>query len=233
MSRKWKYRAGAVLLLLIVGGSSFIATKTFFTSGRSEAQQSQSSKAVDVAAIQQALTAEKQRPRFVGAIDGIFIAPSTDQFPDDLRAKRERLVAGGCVDVPRARAGVLDLAREPVFPAGYVLNPGDPEVIACSDVVTGVNRQYSFTNADGLPSEVLVSRSIATAWGLDVAADRVKAVKVGRRDAIVIRPETPDGTGQTSMVLFPEPFGLTFVSAFNVSASELNQILVALTTATE
>lgn len=171
---------------------------------------------VDEKLIQQRQATEQAQPRFTGELLGIFIGPSEETWPEQARVDHARLVAGGCVDVPRSVAGALQFPRPLTFPPGSV--PKEvPSATACSGKVTGLGWQFTVTGANDIPANVSISRAVAKALLYDVAADRVSVRNIGGRDAIFIRPMTPDGLAEISYVVFPESFGVTEIQTFNLS----------------
>jgi hypothetical protein len=152
----------------------------------------------------------------VGELLGIFIGPSKDTWPEQVRAEDDRVLAGGCVSVARSTAGALEFPRLLALPAGYTAEEQQPAV-ACGGKVTGLGWQYSASGASGIAGHVSISRGVAKALEYNVAADRVSVQSIGGRDAIFIRPVTPDGLAQISYVVFPESFGVTEIQTFNLS----------------
>jgi hypothetical protein len=182
--------------------------------------------------IQQRQATEQAQPRFTGELLGISIAPSEAAWPEQVRADQAQLVAGGCVDVPRSMAGALEFPRPLTFPPGSV--PKEvPSATACSGKVTGLGWEYTVTGANGIPANVSISRTVARALVFDVAADRVSVRSIGGRDAIFIRPITPDGLAQISYVVFPEPFGETEIHTFNLSEDGLLAVVEAVAEASK
>ncbi len=197
----------------ILGAAGFGAARLI---GRAVGTGAEQPGQVDEKLIQERQASETQQPRFTGELLGIFIAPSEDAWPEQPRAAQAQLVAGGCVGVPRSTAAALEFPRPLALPPEYVAKE-EPPATACSGKVTGLGWQYTVTGANGIPANVSISRAVAKALVYDVAADRVSVRNIGGRDAIFIRPITPDGLAQISYVVFPESFGVTEIQTFNLS----------------
>jgi hypothetical protein len=216
-----------LLTLLAAGG--FGAAKLI---GNAVGTRAEPPGQVDEKLIQQRQQTESEQPRFTGELLGMFIGPSEDTWPEQARVDHARLVAGGCVDVPRSMAGALEFPRPLTFPLGSV--PKEvPSATACGGKVTGLGWQYTVTGANDIPANVSISRTVARALVFDVAADRVSVRSIGGRDAIFIRPITPDGLAQISYVVFPEPFGETEIHAFNLSENGLLAVAEAVAEASK
>jgi hypothetical protein len=170
----------------------------------------------DEKTIEQRQATESAQPRFTGELLGISIGPSEDTWPQQARADQAQLVAGGCVSVSRSTAGALEFPRPLALPADYVAKE-QQLATACSGKVSGLGWQYTASGANGIPANVSISRAVAKALVYDVATDRVSVQSIGGRDAIFIRPVTPDGLAQISYVVFPESFGVSEIQTFNLS----------------
>jgi hypothetical protein len=170
---------------------------------------------VDEKLIQQRQQTESEQPRFTGELLGMFIGPSEAAWPEKARTDQAQLVAGGCVGVPRSAAAALEFPRPLRLPAEYVAEE-QQSATACSGNVTGLGWRYTATGANGIAANISISRAVAKALVYDVAADRVAVQSLGGRDAIFIRPITPDGLAQISYVVFPESFGVTEIQTFNL-----------------
>jgi hypothetical protein len=187
---------------------------------------------VDEKAIEQRQATERAQPRFTGELLGISIGPSEGAWPQQARADQAQLVAGGCVSVPRSMAGALEFPRPLALPADYVPKELQPAT-ACSGKVTGLGWQYAASGASGIPANVSISRAVAKALVYDVAADRVSVQSIGGRDAIFVRPMTPDGLAQSSYVVFPESFGVTEIQTFNLSEASVLAVAQAVAEASK
>ncbi len=221
----------AVLFAVLLGVVAYLAVSWWGTdSAPSEANPPPPPVLRDDAFVP--LTAEAGRPRFVGELLGIFLAPSKDQFPPEVRGAMDRLAAGRCDYAPIEDAAAIAMPRQPELPSNLT-PPASPIAVACGGVVTGMNYEYSGTSANGLPATVLIARSVAGGWGVDAARDRVSLSAVGGRQIIIVRPETADATGQTSQVIMPEPFGLTAIHAFNLNETELREVAAAVIAASQ
>jgi hypothetical protein len=237
-------RTGRVILTLavltVLGGGGFLAARLIGNAvgsggeqpGQVDEKLTQQPGQVDEKLIQQRQATERAQPRFTGELLGIFIAPSEDLWPEQARADQAQLVAGGCVGVPRSLAGALEFPRPLTLPTGYVPKEEQPAT-ACSGKVTGLGWEYTVTGANGIPANVSISRTVARALVFDVAADRVSVRNIGGRDAIFIRPITPDGLAQISYVVFPEPFGETEIQTFNLPEAGVSAVAEAVADASK
>ena len=199
-------------VLAVLGGGGFLAAKLVGNGIGTEAEQPGQ---VDEKLIQERQAAEREQPRFTGELLGMFIGPSEAAWPEKARTDQAQLVAGGCVGVPRSAAAALGFPRPLRLPAEYVAEE-QQSATACSGNVTGLGWRYTATGANGIAANISISRAVAKALVYDVAADRVAVQSLGGRDAIFIRPITPDGLAQISYVVFPESFGVTEIQTFNL-----------------
>ncbi|HWQ27898.1 MAG TPA: hypothetical protein VNN12_02620 [Dehalococcoidia bacterium] len=222
---------GFLALVAVLAGVGFGAGRLLFDRLQTEAQAPETSGFTPE--LQRLLEEEKQKPRFTGELLGIYIAPTEDQWPEEVRERRREIVAGGCANAPLEQARELDFPRPLVLPEGYALAPGYPEAIACGGRVTGINREYTFQASNGLAANVLIARSVSREATIDAAADRVIVTTIAGRDAILVRPVTPDSVMQTSRVIFPEPFGTTQILAAYLPESDLLEVAEAVAVATK
>lgn len=150
-----------------------------------------------------------------------------------MQEEHKRLTAGGCVNIPLEQVQSLDFPRPLEMPPGYTLKEGMPQATACGGGARGVLREYSVLGANEIPGNLSIGRGtskIATPHG---AASRISTTVIGGREAILIRPFTPDGLAQTSEVIFPEPLGMTDVYAFNLSEAALLEVAEAVARASQ
>ncbi|HXK34066.1 MAG TPA: hypothetical protein VNM91_08660 [Dehalococcoidia bacterium] len=227
----FRYSIAAVALALL-GFTAFGLTRYFADPGAGSEATGRPAPAIEPEQIVATIEAGKQKPRFVGELAGVFIAPTPADWPAALREAREERLAGGCRAASRDRAAHLDLRAEPDLP-GFQQSPPEPQVIECSGSVTSINREYVGTAANGGPATILLTRSVSRALGIDAAEESVSVTTIDGRTAILIRPVSPDGTGQTSNIIFPEDFGTTTVYAFNLSEPELIRVAEAVAAATK
>lgn len=222
---------GFLALVAVLAGIGFGAGRLLFDRLQTEAQGPETPRFTPELA--RLLDEEKRKPRFTGEILGIYIAPTPDQWPEEYRQWRDKLLAGGCVEVPPQQGIELDFPRPLVLPRGYVPQEGQPEVVACSGIVTSVNWHYTFQAPNGLPANIQISRSVARAFDFDVAADRISTKTIGGRNAILIKPVTPDAVAQRSAVVFPEAFGATSIEAAYLPEAELLAVTEAVAAASK
>jgi len=171
------------------------------------------------------IAADKAKPRFHGEILGLFIPSSWDALPPDYR-----LNCGNYETLPYDRAGQFNLtaALPPQFAAtekaGFRAG-----AVACDGRVIAANWAYSFHGS--CAGELIISRKESRYFAADVAADRVKTIEVGGRQAVYVEPVLPGGfdsscseLGASSYIAIPEPFGVTLIEVNNVPTKELSDL---------
>ncbi len=226
---KTKRVALMVALVVLVGGTGFGVAQLIRGAVGTQAQQPGK---VDINAIQTEQATEKAQPRFSGQLLGIFIAPSRDQWPPEAQAELAQLLAGECVGITAASATALQFPQPLQLPSEYVAE-APPTAKACSGKATGLGWTYTTSGTNAIPAHVSITRAVGHEVVYDVAADRVSVQTIGGRDAIVIRPETPDALAQISYVVFPEPFGFTEIQVFNLSETGLLAVASAVAEASK
>jgi hypothetical protein len=169
------------------------------------------------------ILADSQKPAFAGDVLGIYIVP-----PDGSVSAPEQYVTGqdvcgpeySSVVVPWEQAGELGLVFE--LSPDFTLMESDPNtgVWACNGVVVAAN--WTYRHEDG--GQVTIGQTRLTVGGTHrVPAERVKVAVIGGREAAVFEPlyksrenRTVPG-GSESEIIFPEPFGHTFISGYDMS----------------
>ncbi len=181
--------------------------------------------AIDEADI--ALKMEANKPRFIGDIDGIFIAPQGTPVPEHYTTYEDVCGNQYGKSVPWSQAGELDLTLD--LPEDYVLNEDAlyTDVVACGDTVFVAHRGY--TTKSG---EVSIGRSLFDHDELDVAVDRPKIEHINGRDVVIIESLTSDGIFQGSYAYFPETFGKTFISANSMPQAEFRDLVALVASST-
>ena len=219
----------AVLLLIVLGTAGFAVGRLMLSGGGgTEAEQP---KLLDV--IEERQQTEQKEPRFTGELLGIFLAPSLDQMPPAVQEEHRRLTAGGCANIPLEQAQSLDFPQPLEMPPGYTLKEGMPQATACSGKPSGVRYEYDVLGANNIPAHLTVGRGVSKIATPQSPASRITTTVIGGREAILIRPFTPDGLAQTSEVIFPEPFGMTDIYAFNLSEAALLEVAEAVAKASQ
>lgn len=220
----------SLLTLAALGSGAFFAARYFTGGSSAEAQLD-----APVAPSPEVLEQDRQKPRFVGELLGIYISPSEKgPFPPGHRATRQDVCGSTpTARVPAERAGELGLNL--TLPPDYIFQPGDMDtgVWACGDTVVVAKRVYEHKAANGMTSRVLIGRSRLTVEAYDVSADRVKVTSFAGRPAILIEPVTSDAVIQRSGVIFPEPFGKTFIDVAYLPLDELKRLAEAVAEATK
>lgn len=223
---------GAIIVAAVLGAMAYVAVSRWGTEGTpSEAEPPPPPVVRDDTFLP--LTAEAARPRFVGELLGLFLAPAKDQFPADVRNAMDRQTSGGCGSAPLSAASSIALTRPLELPLSFKASADSPSAVACGGIVTGLNYEYSGIGANGLPATLLIARSVVRAWGVDAATDRIGVSIIGGRDVIVVRPATDEAIGQTSQVIIPETFGLTAIHAFDLNETELREVAAAVIAASQ
>lgn len=113
------------------------------------------------------------------------------------------------------------------LPPGFALQQDSDNTgaVACDGTVYSLRWHYTYKGSNGMLADVVIGRTPLTEWdGWDVAVSRVKTAEIAGHPAVVIDPATTDGLGSRSGVAFPGPFGMTFVSAANLSAGDLQLV---------
>lgn len=232
--------AVTVLLITVLGAVGFLAGRLLLGGdGGTEAQQPGLIDRLDTLKTQEAR--QKRQPRFVGELLGIYIAPSLDQVPRQVLEENERVRSGGCEVIPAEEANALDFARPLEVPAGYIVadrgigfveSGTNPWAEACGGKAYLIGWGYNVIGAEGIPATVSIVRSTLGYTTQDVAVSQVSTEVIGGREAVVIRPASPDGLAQRYLVHFPESFGSTSIHTFNLPEAEVLKVAVAVAEAT-
>ena len=224
-------------VVVTLGSVTFWAGTRLNRGDNSEAQVPASQRIdSELATRQAAVAADALLPKFVGTIRGIALAPTEVQWSAEFQQSESARRAKGCDTALATDPHGMDFAHPVVLPArfstaGVLAETGRPDVFPCNGKLMGANWDYVSTNADGTPSNVWISRSVAKGELFDGAAARVSSQTINGHPAVVVKPVTADGFAQNAMVLFPEAFGVTKVETFNVSEAELVEIATAVATA--
>lgn len=185
------------------------------------------------------IEADKSLPRFNGELLGIRIVPPDD--PDREKLEREAIeaVCGSAsptTSLPWERAGELDLAVD--MPSELVLQVDDPNtgLIGCGDKAFAARWKYVSEQPDGWQANMMLVRGLADPGArlfvIDASVERVSTVEVEGREAVLISPVTPSGRGSPSAIVFPEAFGVTQVTAFDMPTEQLLKVGRAVAAAT-
>jgi hypothetical protein len=183
-----------------------------------------------------AVLVEREKPRFKGVIDGIFIAPKDFPVPPGSPTYKDFCGSLSTQSVPWDRAGELDATL--VLPRGYELRKNDigTGVVACGEMVLSANWNYSGPSPfpGETPSYIQVSRTTgsSTAEEIDVAVDRPTTTEIGGRQAVIIEPLTESGYRQPGYAWFHEPFGTTRVYTMSLSRGDFRKLLEAIASST-
>lgn len=218
---------------LVAAAASFVMAENILGTAGGDAQQPPPPRVVDqLSTVTAEQTFESQEPAYVGSIDGIFIAPTTAQWPSADQAANATTVAGDCSATTLSGARALAFSSDLTLPASFK-SAAPPVATECGGQPSGITWEYSLTGAGGIPADIIVARSVSKALAVRTTKDHVLVETIGGREAIVVAPTTPDGLGQTSEVVFPESFGMTRVHAFNLSRDDLLVVAAAVSQATQ
>jgi len=221
--------------LVLIGSGVFFGVRYSIDRFSAEAQTGEGqTEGLVVEGLLKELEQERQQPRFVGELLGIFNRPSSDvPLPEGYQTYTDVCGSLPTVDVRRERAGALDLTLN--LPPDYVLQADSMNtgVIACGDTVYAARWEYTHKASNGMTANIVIGRGIFRYEEYDVAASRVKTAVFAGREAVLIEPWTPDGLAQRSGVLFPEPFGVTFIHAADLPLDELLRLAEIVAEATK
>jgi hypothetical protein len=177
---------------------------------------------------------DQKKPPFIGDKLGIYIVGTPDQEVDvpAQYVTAEEICPNGSSVMSWDQAGALALSLE--LPPEYVFLPDDPDTgaFACNDVVQIAKRAYG---RDGIRKVLIARTRITVRDTLHWPADRVKVVTIGGREAVLLEPVHPEGSehgGTSTEILFPEPFGMTYIHTNDLTLAEtlrLGEILVEAT----
>lgn len=174
---------------------------------------------------QRAEAADAAKPRFRGWVNGVFVGAQLDDSVAPFPCKREDVIEIG---EPEQEAL---LGQSPYwFNSPSYLPPGTSEWTyplgqSCGSAPAfGVEKQYLVKGG----GELTIYRTWKRFFPQDFATGRVRADTVGERPAVVIPPLTPEGFGETHVII-QEPSGGTLrVSGFAMPLSEVQRIAEAL-----
>ena len=146
---------------------------------------------------------EAKKPPFVGTINGVTLGQGWGI--EDCSGKRQwhhdwQLVQGTPFEI------------QPTYlPPGAVefwYDDPVPPIYTCDGQVYRTARAWSVGGATVI---IVKQRNPERRFEGLYPADRVKAATVGGRPAVVVEPMRADGFMSTTVVIFPEPWGLTIV----------------------
>jgi hypothetical protein len=182
--------------------------------------------AIDEADI--ALKVEGNKPRFVGDINGIFIAPQGTTVPEEYVTRED--LCGNMPGTPLSLAEAGDLDFELSLPDTYVFQPDDIRtgVSSCGGTVFRAERAYINTSG----GEASIGRTRLTMNEMDVSVDRPKAERINGRDVVIIEPLIESGIFQNSYAWFPESFGGTYIYAYDLPRKDFMELVTLVASST-
>ncbi len=116
------------------------------------------------------------------------------------------------------------------MPTEFVIQADDPNtgLIGCGDKAFAARWNYLSKQADGWQANLMLVRGLASPNArllvIDAAAQRVSTIDIEGRDAVLISPVTANGRGSASAIVFPEPFGVTQITAFDLPREQLLKV---------
>jgi len=186
------------------------------------------------------IESDKSLPRFNGELLGIRIVPPADPSREKLEREAIEAVCGSAsptTPLPWDRAGELDLAIE--MPSEFVLLVDDPNtgLVGWGDKAFAARWKYASEQPDGWLANMMLVRGLADPGArllvIDASVHRVSTVEIEGREAVLISPVTPSGRGSPSAIVFPEAFGVTQVTAFDMPTEQLLKVGRAVAAATK
>jgi len=171
--------------------------------------------------MQDLLRADDEAPRFDGTLNGIRIAPTLPPSPSQC-GPDERAQYVGAESVAGANVEI----RPSYLPGGALTTR--ETVIACPDgrVIEHV-REFEVPTDAGLgrfggPLQIVRGEG-AHRFAHDGAANKAEATQVAGRAAVLFRPLSDDGFGQSALFI-AEPWGMTAIQAYGLSETELLKV---------
>jgi hypothetical protein len=207
---------------MAVGLLGFVGTRLIHTGLFAEGESL--NLATSEAQLQARLETERREPRFVGDRLGVYLAPPRTEIPGGYRTYEEICGSAPTVAADASLAGELDLSLS--LPPKYTLLENSPNtgVVACEDQVFAARWNFAVQTPSGYIADIVIGRTVLDHDEIDTAATRVKVRTIGEREAILVEPVTSDGRNQHSAVIFPEPFGTTFIHASDLPRPDLLQL---------
>lgn len=174
----------------------------------------------------QAQQSDLKKPRFTGWAAGVYVAkvPDTDKAPLYPCSKEELLLLGLPSDEPVLRTSPYWFDAPSYLPAG-TFDMTYPSGGGCGpDKPLGVYREFLIDGGADF--------SIARTWTRylegNFSEDRVTTDTVSGRDAVIIPPFTPEGYGDSHIVLQDPAGGTIQLTGHDLPLSELRKIAEAL-----
>lgn len=226
--------AAAALTLLAAGFASFVFTRSTQDAPPALAQQEPTPVPFWYVPL---FEEEANKPRLDATLAGITLGPDAPET--DICAAIGRGAATlSRVGLAEAAAAAPALHVSPRYLpplAGQVVGSSLDlnGALSCGGAIGMVNGLYTFrpSSASASGGDISIMRirggpSVRT-LALDVAADRAEVGKVAGMDAVLIRPVTEGGLGQ-SFVIVAEPWGLTVVEGYGLPLVETLRIAESL-----
>jgi hypothetical protein len=173
---------------------------------------------------------EESKPGFVGDklgifIDGTYQGESVVSIPEGYTTIQDL-----CPPEAPSTVASWDQAGELKFEldlsSEYQFAPDDPDTgpVACNGIVYVAKRAYNRVPR----GHVIIGRSRTNVEsGMHWPADRVKIVTIAGRQAVLLEPVFPEWNefgGTHTEIIFPEPFGKTFVFTADVDLADVMKL---------
>lgn len=147
---------------------------------------------------------EAKKPPFVGTINGVTLGQGWGI--EDCSGKREwhhdwQVTEGTPFYI---QPGYLPAGATEIWYTDPI-----PPIYTCDGRIDSATRAWSVPR--GRTLVIIRQRNPERRFEGLYPADRVKAATVGGRAAVIVEPMRPDGFMSTTVVIFPEPWGLTIV----------------------
>lgn len=166
---------------------------------------------------------ERAKPRFVGDINGIFLAPRGTPVPEEYTTFQDICGLATTTESISPELAV-EYNLELSLPSEYRLVR--KEGVACNGTPTSVVWEYEGpAQPTGIVPFVLISRSAIDYDLIDVASDRPEVIMTGGRDAVIISPLSEDGYGQIARAWIREPFGNTTINTSDLPRADFFRLV--------
>jgi hypothetical protein len=173
--------------------------------------------------------ADEAKPRFDGTVNGIRLGPNVESGDE----------GGPCAGVnpsspntgPISEAETVGSPLEIYLPFNTITDQSLFHAGTCTGVISSVEKGFTIfadpaTGRFGGPLSIYRFRG-DPAFIIDAPADRVNPGSIGGRSAVLVRPLTDSGFGE-SAVYVKESFGLTVLRASGIPLGELVRIAESL-----
>lgn len=180
------------------------------------------------------ISEEESKPRFVGDIGGLFLAPD-DSYPvPDGHVSYESICGSErTFNVPWEEAGELDFRVD--LPKQYVLLEDDMNTgaIACNGIVYAARRAYEVKLPNENSAYITIGRSILQHDTQDLAYDRPKLITINGQNVVIATTLNEDGSALPSNAWIIESFGDTFIMASGLPREDFLDLVAIVASSTQ